>query len=151
EDGGCAAREARRAAAALHLPGQGGRRRQDRRLRRARRRELRARSRPDRRRVVPRRQDHRRRRQLHVPADDDAPDAGDSEGRLMKILVRILILIFVLSGCATTPGVDGERTRMETAVLVQRLLGAAENARAYGTLEGAEEAYRQVLALDPNN
>ena len=69
---------------------------------------------------------------------------------MTRHFVRLLILILALSGCAM-PSVDGERTQIESAVMVQRLLGAAENARAAGSLEGAEEAYRQVMAIDPNN
>src|SRR5436190_3225279 len=68
----------------------------------------------------------------------------------MKTLLRLLLPILLLAACAS-PGTDAERTPLESAVMVQRLLGAAESARAAGSLEGAEEAYRQVLAIEPAN
>ena len=68
---------------------------------------------------------------------------------MIKKTVAIILCIAALCSCAT-PAPE-ERTPLESAVMVQRLIAAAENARAAGSLEGAEEAYRQAAMIEPAN
>ena len=68
---------------------------------------------------------------------------------MVKKLAAIFFCIVALGSCAT-PAPE-ERTPLESTVMVQRLLGAAENARAAGSLDGAEQAYQEALAIDPAN
>ena len=62
-------------------------------------------------------------------------------------LLAVLFCILWLCSCATRA--PEERTPLESSVMVQRLINVAENARAAGSLEGAEQAYQQALVLDP--
>jgi general secretion pathway protein D len=69
---------------------------------------------------------------------------------MIRKFLTAVFCVAALCSCATPPP-EQDRTPLESAVMVQRLVAAAENARAAGSLEGAEEAYRQAAAIEPAN